>query len=276
MDSKLSRSGPRSGRGQGAVVGWLDERFPLVQSVDAELYRRVPNYASAFYRYLGGLALIILFIEFLTGFLLGVYYVPDGAGQPAGIRGVHLQDVEGEALRCLRSDAGQATQLLDQILDRSCEHPASAHPRQAHASGQGAEALVGQSLLRPQPVVEGGPQQILEHARVLGIHRLRVDAHPADLLAGELDLDGAAARRTLDHRQRQLLLGLRQLGLHLLDLLHHLVHVHFSLRPPMGLRSLVVRLLHYLGGKPLPDQVDRVLRRGNADHGLVIISHLVR
>src|SRR2546426_329347 len=62
MDSKLSRSGPRSGRGQGAVVGWLDERFPLVQSVDAELYRRVPNYASAFYRYLGGLALIILFI----------------------------------------------------------------------------------------------------------------------------------------------------------------------------------------------------------------------
>ncbi|TMF71450.1 MAG: cytochrome b6 [Chloroflexi bacterium] len=83
MDSKLSRSAPRSGRGQGAVVGWLDERFPLVQSVDAELCRRVPNYASAFYRYLGGLALIILFIEFLTGFLLGVYYVPDGAGQPA-------------------------------------------------------------------------------------------------------------------------------------------------------------------------------------------------
>ena len=83
MDSKLSRSAPRSGRGQGAVVGWLDERFPLVQSVDAELYRRVPNYASAFYRYLGGLALIILFIEFLTGFLIGVYYFPDGAGQPA-------------------------------------------------------------------------------------------------------------------------------------------------------------------------------------------------
>src|SRR5256885_43794 len=83
MDWRLKGTAPGSGRTQGAVVGWLDERFPLVQSVDAELYRRVPNYASAFYRYLGGFALIILAIEFLTGFLLGVYYVPDGAGQPA-------------------------------------------------------------------------------------------------------------------------------------------------------------------------------------------------
>src|SRR5438309_11199048 len=83
MEWRLKGTAPGSGRTRGAVVGWLDERFPLVQSVDAELYRRVPNYASAFYRYLGGLALIILSIEFLTGFLLGVYYVPDGAGGPA-------------------------------------------------------------------------------------------------------------------------------------------------------------------------------------------------
>src|SRR5207247_9689716 len=83
MDWRLKGTAPGYGRMQGAVVGWLDERFPLVQSVDAELYRRVPNYASAFYRYLGGLALVLLFIEFLTGFLLGVYYVPDGAAQPA-------------------------------------------------------------------------------------------------------------------------------------------------------------------------------------------------
>ena len=71
------------GRGQQALVEWIDERFPLVESVDAELYRRVPNYAAAFYRYLGGLALMIVVLEFLTGLLLGVYYVPDGAGQPA-------------------------------------------------------------------------------------------------------------------------------------------------------------------------------------------------
>jgi menaquinol-cytochrome c reductase cytochrome b subunit len=68
---------------QTAVVGWLDERFPFVESVDAELYRRVPNYATAFYRYLGGLAGMLVVVEFVTGFLLGIYYEPDGAGTPA-------------------------------------------------------------------------------------------------------------------------------------------------------------------------------------------------
>jgi menaquinol-cytochrome c reductase cytochrome b subunit len=68
---------------QTAVVGWLDDRFPLVESVDAELYRRVPNYAAAAYRYLGGVAVILIVVEFVTGFLLGIYYVPDGAGNPA-------------------------------------------------------------------------------------------------------------------------------------------------------------------------------------------------
>lgn len=68
---------------QSAVIGWLDDRFPLVDSVNAELNRRVPNYATAAYRYLGGLATILIAIEFITGFLLGLYYVSDGAGNPA-------------------------------------------------------------------------------------------------------------------------------------------------------------------------------------------------
>jgi len=68
---------------QTAVVDWLDERFALEDAVDAELYRRVPNYASAGYRYLGGVAVILVAVEFITGVLLGLYYVPDGAGNPA-------------------------------------------------------------------------------------------------------------------------------------------------------------------------------------------------
>jgi menaquinol-cytochrome c reductase cytochrome b subunit len=71
------------GRIQEGVVKWVDDRLPFVEAVDAELYRRVANYALAFHRYLGGMALIILAIEFVTGFLLGIYYVPDGAGNPA-------------------------------------------------------------------------------------------------------------------------------------------------------------------------------------------------
>jgi len=68
---------------QTAIVDWLDERFELVDAVDAELYRRVPNYAASAYRYLGGVAAILVAVEFITGFLLGLYYVPDGAGNPA-------------------------------------------------------------------------------------------------------------------------------------------------------------------------------------------------
>lgn len=68
---------------QSAVVQWLDDRYQVIEAVDAELYRPVPNYATAAYRYLGGVAVILIAIEFLTGFLLGIYYVPDGAGVPA-------------------------------------------------------------------------------------------------------------------------------------------------------------------------------------------------
>ena len=68
---------------QTAIVDWLDARLELVDAVDAELYRRVPNYATAAYRYLGGVTVILVAIEFITGPLLGIYYVPDGAGNPA-------------------------------------------------------------------------------------------------------------------------------------------------------------------------------------------------
>lgn len=68
---------------QVAIVRWLDERFPFVESVNAELYRSVPNYAGAWYRYLGAVAVMLIVVEFITGFLLGIYYVPDGAGNPA-------------------------------------------------------------------------------------------------------------------------------------------------------------------------------------------------
>src|SRR5205814_5296098 len=62
---------------QTAVVDWLDERFELVDAVDGELYRRVPNYAAGAYRYLGAVAVILVAVELITGFLLGLYYVPD-------------------------------------------------------------------------------------------------------------------------------------------------------------------------------------------------------
>ena len=68
---------------QTGVVEWLDKRLNVVEAVDSELYRRIPNYTTAAHRYLGGVAVILIAVEFITGFLLGLYYVPDGAGNPA-------------------------------------------------------------------------------------------------------------------------------------------------------------------------------------------------
>lgn len=65
------------------VVDWLDDRLGVVEAIDTELRRPVPNYAAAAHHYLGALALILIGVEFITGFLLGLYYVPDGAGDPA-------------------------------------------------------------------------------------------------------------------------------------------------------------------------------------------------
>ncbi|HEX9364275.1 MAG TPA: cytochrome b N-terminal domain-containing protein [Candidatus Dormibacteraeota bacterium] len=65
------------------LVRWLDQRVPISAAVEAELDHRVPNYATALYRYLGGVATMLIVVEFVTGFLLGLYYVPDGSGNPA-------------------------------------------------------------------------------------------------------------------------------------------------------------------------------------------------
>lgn len=65
------------------LVEWLDQRLRLLDAIQAIRDRRIPDYATAFHRYLGGLAVILLGIEALTGLLLTVYYVPDGAGDPA-------------------------------------------------------------------------------------------------------------------------------------------------------------------------------------------------
>lgn len=68
---------------QRAVVDWLDDRLGVVEALDAELSRPVPNYAADAYRYLGVVVVTLIVVEFVTGFLLGLYYVPDGAGNPA-------------------------------------------------------------------------------------------------------------------------------------------------------------------------------------------------
>ncbi len=45
-------------------------------------------------------------------------HLANGVDQPIGLLARRLQDVEREALRALRADAGQALQLLDEAQER--------------------------------------------------------------------------------------------------------------------------------------------------------------
>src|ERR671932_1780684 len=74
---------PKPPQIQAALVEWLDERYAFSESINRELYRRVPNYTAAFHYYLGAMVVILIVLEFITGFLLGLYYVPVGTGNPS-------------------------------------------------------------------------------------------------------------------------------------------------------------------------------------------------
>src|SRR5215208_6729150 len=84
----------------------------------------------------------------------------------------------------------------------------------------------GHLLGRADRLVHGGLHHVLKKLDVLGVDRFRVDLQLQQLeVAAHLDGDHAAAGTGLDGGALQLLLRLGHLGLHLLDLLHHLVEV---------------------------------------------------
>src|SRR5829696_6887213 len=112
------------------------------------------------------------------------------------------------------------------------------HTRQAQASqtSQFAEAASrcvhlagGQLLGGADPLIHRRLDHVLQHLDVVGVHRTRVDRQLLQLqLAADLDGDHPAARARLHYLVLQLLLSPGHVGLHLLDLLHHLAHVRLT------------------------------------------------
>src|SRR5688572_1899722 len=130
--------------------------------------------------------------------------------------------------------------LCPTIPDKSTEVPPSmpvvllkprqAQPAQAARAREPAGGRVHlrrrQLLGRADRLVHRGLDHVLEHLDVLGIDRVRVDRQLLQLqLAADLHRHHAAAGAGLHDLVLQLLLSLRHVGLHLLDLLHHLVQV---------------------------------------------------
>src|ERR687898_1768383 len=112
------------------------------------------------------------------------------------------------------------------------------HTRQAQASqaakvaeaARGCVHLVGGQLLGgADPLVHRCLDHVLQHFDVVGVDRAGVDRQLLQLqLAADLHGDHPAAGAGLNDLVLQLLLSLGHVGLHLLDLLHHLVQVRLS------------------------------------------------
>src|SRR4051794_4477372 len=103
---------------------------------------------------------------------------------------------------------------------------AQAQRAQVHAARQSAELRLLELLGGAQALVDGGEDHVLQQVGIVGVDRFRRDRDRLDHeVAGHLDLDHPAARGGLDLLVLELLLRLEHVLLHLLDLLHHLLHV---------------------------------------------------
>ncbi len=147
--------------------------------------------------------------------------------------------------------------LAERVRDRSAGHArrrAEARQAAAHAPGDAA-----QLALRPAPGPRGvasltaavtmswsssGSSGSIASGEIVISLQLHVAAHR--------HLDHAAAGARLDGLVLELLLGLRHLGLHLLDLLHQLAHVRSLRHQPVPLSRVSVVVDDLAGRRTLP------------------------
>src|SRR5687767_1323728 len=106
------------------------------------------------------------------------------------------------------------------------EEAAEAAGEAAEGVGDAAETLGLKLLSLAQTLVHGGHDQVLQHLHVVGVDRPGVDRDRLESAGpGHHGFDDPAAHGSLHGLSRQPLLRGHHVGLHLLNLLHHLVHL---------------------------------------------------
>src|SRR5438128_2220262 len=95
---------------------------------------------------------------------------------------------------------------------------------EVESSGEPAKLAVGELLCGADRLVGGGQNHVLKELDVFGIDRVRIDPDLLDLeVPRDLDRHHASSGGGFHDLVLELLLRLRHVGLHLLDLLEHLV-----------------------------------------------------
>lgn len=71
---RLTQSATALGQG---LCQWLNARLPIADLQAAALKKKVPVHKAAFWYYLGGIALVFLLVQLVSGLLLMAYYIPE-------------------------------------------------------------------------------------------------------------------------------------------------------------------------------------------------------
>ncbi|PZM84216.1 MAG: cytochrome bc complex cytochrome b subunit [Candidatus Melainabacteria bacterium] len=85
------------------IGNWLEERLKLSALTQIAQKKEVPLHKHSIWYYMGGIAMLFLAVQFVTGILLMVYYVPDLESAHASILKINSQIQFGWFIRSLHS-----------------------------------------------------------------------------------------------------------------------------------------------------------------------------
>jgi len=85
------------------LLAWLDERTKLEPLIHFAQKKEVPLHNHSYWYYMGGIAMLFLAVQIVTGILLMVYYVPDLENAHASILKINSQIDFGWFFRSLHS-----------------------------------------------------------------------------------------------------------------------------------------------------------------------------
>lgn len=85
------------------IYNWFDKRLGLKNWQDFAAKKKVPLHSNSVWYYMGGIALMILLIQFATGMLLMVYYIPEIDSAHSSVQFINSQVEFGWFFRSMHS-----------------------------------------------------------------------------------------------------------------------------------------------------------------------------
>ena len=131
----------------GKLIGWIDDRFPLMKMWNEHLAEYYAPKNFNFWYYFGSLALLVLVIQIITGIFLAMHYKPDAELAFASVEYIMRDVPYGWLIRYMHSTGATAffvvvyLHMLRGLMRRT--------PRQRHAGAAMPVVMHSQLLVEP-------------------------------------------------------------------------------------------------------------------------------